>query len=95
MSERYLMKFCAIFSMATSTVLATAQNNWAWFFFILGIGAVIINKQKGSVIMLQDYINALKKAIKEKDEGAKKAILRDLNSLGMDNATAIMLAKTI
>lgn len=45
--------------------------------------------------MLQDYINALKKAIKEKDEGAKKAILRDLNSLGMDNATAIMLAKTI
>lgn len=45
--------------------------------------------------MLQDYIKALKKAIKEKDEGAKKAILRDLNSLGMDNATALYLAKTI
>ena len=95
MSERCLMKFCAIVSMITCMALTIAQNNWAWFFFILGIGAVIINKQKGSVIMLQDYINALKKAIKEKDEGAKKAILRDLNSLGMDNATAIMLAKTI
>jgi len=45
--------------------------------------------------MLQDYIKALKKAIKEKDEGAKKAILRDLNSLGMDNATAIMLTKVV
>ena len=45
--------------------------------------------------MLQDYIKALKKAIKEKDEGARKAILRDLNSLGMDNATAIMLTNLI
>ena len=95
MSERCLMKFCAIVSMITCTALTIAQNNWAWFFFILGIGAVIINKQKGSVIMLQDYIYALKKAIETKDEGAKKAILRDLNSLGMDNATAIMLAKEV
>ena len=45
--------------------------------------------------MLQDYIKALKKAIKEKDEGAKKAILRDLASLGMDKSTAIMLANLI
>lgn len=45
--------------------------------------------------MLQDYIKALKRAIEEKDEGAKKAILRDLASLGMDNATAIFLAKVI
>lgn len=45
--------------------------------------------------MLQDYIYALKKAIETKDEGAKKAILHDLNSLGMDNATAIMLAKEV
>jgi len=44
MSERYLMKFCAIVSMITCMALTIAQNNWAWFFFILGIGAVIINK---------------------------------------------------
>ena len=44
MSERYLMKFCAIASMVISIALTIAQNNWAWFFFILGIGAVIINK---------------------------------------------------
>ena len=95
MNEKTLMIFCAVTSMIAAIAFFAIQNNWAWFFFILGIGAILVYEQKGSVIMLQDYINALKKAIKEKDEGAKKAILRDLNSLGMDNATAIMLAKTI
>ncbi len=46
-------------------------------------------------IMLMDYITALQKAIKEKDKGAVKAILHDLNTLGMDTHTAMMLAREV
>ena len=42
--------------------------------------------------MLEEYIKALKEAIKSQDERKKRQILNALYKLGMDTATALYLA---
>jgi hypothetical protein len=42
--------------------------------------------------MLSDYIMALKEAIKSHDERQKNKVLKDLARLGVDTATALILA---
>lgn len=42
--------------------------------------------------MLSDYIKTLKNALQNKNEKATKKALKDLERLGVDNATALILA---
>ena len=43
--------------------------------------------------MLKDYLDALKTAIKNKDKKAEKAIIKDLQKLGVDAYTAYELIR--
>ena len=45
--------------------------------------------------MLQEYIEAYKKAMKNKDEKEMKRIEKDLAQLGMDRMTLMLLVKEV